>query len=231
MLSKKNSDTPPKAMTWGKATPVFIVALMFDLMRMFFLMFWFFGPTLAALYCTNKAGELVGSLGGLTGAACTGVAGVAGFGASAITVPFGTVMAMVVGFLGFLSLGLWILMTNARIFKTIASGGLWFGGSFLISEIPILGSIVPAFSIAIFKLYGTQIRIEHAALKKWERGQAEKQQREKDYQIAYLTQVRAAQIAQANQQAANDEAYESAQAANDERYAGEETNRDVRKAA
>ena len=75
--------------------PVLVLCVIFDALRAFFSMFWFFGPALAALYCTSKVSGAIGeTAGGLfcgTGAA---VAGFYGFVPAAI---FGTVMAMAVG--------------------------------------------------------------------------------------------------------------------------------------
>jgi hypothetical protein len=206
-------------MTWGGATPVIAVAGIFDLLRMFFEMFWFFGPAIAGLYCTSKASDLVGNLWGLTATLCAGVAGAAGAAVSEVTIPFGTIMAMAVGLLGFLTLGLWILMKNARIFKANATGALWFIGSLGVSEIPIIGTI-PAFSITLWKLYKTQIRIEGAARKKWEKEHAQEaamQVRQRQQQAAQLMQARTDQMEQ--QEAANDERYDDA--ANDDQYTPE----------
>lgn len=202
MPKNGNNQSPPKAMTWGKAMPVLVTAGIFDLARMFFEMFWFFGPAIAAAYCASKANDLVGSLWGLTAAMCTGTAAAAGIALSEITVPFGVIMAMAVGFLGFLTLGLLIIMTNSRIFKTDATSSLWFIGSFGISELPLVGTI-PAFSIAIWKLYKTQIRVEGEALAKWNTAhqqEAAAAQQERQQQAAQVLLARNAQTEQIQEQ-------------------------------
>jgi len=147
-------------MTWPQALPVLIIAGIFDLLRMFFEQFWFFGPALAAV-ATNVAAD-GGTFGKAAGVTVGFLAGTAG---APVIEMLGVVMAMAVGLMGFLALGIWILKTNARIFKVNASGSLWFVGGFGLSEIPFLGTI-PAFSLVLWKLYRTQIRVEKAAFKK-----------------------------------------------------------------
>ena len=146
MPQRRNNAGPPPVMTWPKASLVLVIAGIFDALRIFFEMFWFFGPALAAV-ATNAA------------------AGGGTFGKAA-AVMFGVIMAMAVGFAGFLVIGLLIIMTNQRLFKVSATGSLWFVGGFGLSEIPFLGTI-PAFSIVPWKLYKTQIRIEEEQLKKY----------------------------------------------------------------
>ncbi len=202
MPRKGSSAKPPEAMTWSRGGPVVAVAAIFDLARLFFEMFWFFGPALAAIYCTSKVSDWVGSLWGLTAAVCTAGAAAAGIAAAEVTAPLGVVMAMAVGFLGFLVLGLWILATNSRIFKVNAMGALWFVGGFGLAEIPFVGA-VPAFSIVLWRLYKTQIRIETEALKKWEAAQQQEaaaELRERQQQAAQLIQARNAEAEQAQEQ-------------------------------
>jgi len=201
MPQNRNSAKPPEVMTWGKASPILVVAVLFDLVRIFFEMFWFFGPALVAVYCSMQAGEWVGSLWGLTEAACSAAAGVAGFYGAAITIPFGTTMAMATGLFGYLTLGLWILMKNPRIFVANASGSLWLAGGFGVSVVPLIGA-VPAFSLVLWRLYRTQIHVEKTALKKWEKEHvaAKRQERERQAQAAALIRMQ--------QEAANDAEYE-----------------------
>lgn len=205
MPQTKNSEPPPEVMTWKKATPVLIGAVVFDLMRIFFEFFWFFGPALAALWCTVKATDVAGVAGTYVGGALCGSAAVAAGIVGAVAIEtFGIVMAMAVGFAGWLVIGGWLMKTNPRIFKENA---LWFAGSLLVSEIPFVGAI-PAITIIVWKMHRTQIKIEEAAYTKWEKENAD-----------------------AQQEAANDAVYEQAQAANEERYTEEEIPEEVRKAA
>ncbi|MFA6407932.1 MAG: hypothetical protein WCW36_00425 [Candidatus Paceibacterota bacterium] len=204
MPQRRSSQKPPEAMTWSKSLPVIIVAGIFDLVRMFFEMFWFFGPALAAIYCTDKVSGILtkvtlGALGTKTaGLVCSSAAIAGGAAASETLVAFGVIMAIAVGFAGFLILGLWMLMTNARIFKTVESAPLQFVASFGVSEIPLIGTI-PTFSIVLWKLYKSQIQVEQEALQKWQKEHAQEiagQRRERQQQAAYLMQARTAELAQ-----------------------------------
>jgi hypothetical protein len=228
MPRNKNSEEPPKAITWKKAFLVLVVAALFDLMRLFFMMFWFFGPAIAAVYCTSKTVTWVGSLWGLTAAACTAGAAVAGVAASAMTIAIGIIMADAVGLAGFLVLGLWVAMSNARLLKTISTAKPQFIAAFAIGEIPLVGSL-PVFTFVLWKLYRAQIKTEGAALKKWEQEHTDAQRRERQEQAAMLMQARNARIAQAqNQGVANYEEFEE-EAANDEQY--DEISENTRKPA
>ncbi len=201
-MRPRNNKKPPEVMTWGKATPALVISVIFDALRLMFEMFWFFGPALAAVICTVKAG---GS--SVAGGVCTLVAGAAGFfGAGAIET-FGVVMAMATGLAGWLTVGLVLMIFNGRIFKENA---IWFAGSLLVSETPIIGS-VPALTITVWRMHSNQIRIEKEAYKKWEKENADAQAQERNRQNAQLMQARAAQ-----QEAANDAMYEQSQATNEE---------------
>lgn len=212
MPQKRNNPEPPPTMTWGKAVPVITVAGLLDLLRMFFEMFWFFGPALAALACTgivnNAVNTSVTTLAGKAVATgCTAAAGVAGFFGVEITETFGIIMADAVALLGFLILLLWVLMTNARLFK--ADGGMfWFVASFGLSEIPFIGTF-PAFSVVLYMLYRRQIKADATALKRWKEEQAERQRLEREEQRAQILQLRNAQAAEDMQNAMNEDQYEA----------------------
>ena len=189
-------------MTWMGALPVLVVAVIFDAVRLMFEMFWFFGPALAALYCATKVGD-VAVIGGLLTKGCIAIAGVAGFFGSPAITAFGVVMAIAVGLLGWMTIGLILMMTNARIFKENAA---WFVVSLAVSETPIIGSI-PALTLTLVKMYSHQIKLEKAAMKKYEEEQGVAQAREQQ-QMAQFAQMQ--QIQAAQQGAANDAAYEQA---------------------
>ncbi len=211
MPQKRNSAEPPKVMTWGKAAPILAVCVIFDALRLMFEMFWFFGPAMAALYCTVKVSGVVGTT--LGGFACGVGATVAGtLGAPAIEV-FGVVMAIAVGLFGWLVIGLWLMVTNARIFKENAA---WFAGSLLISEIPIVGSI-PALTIIVWKMYRTQITLEKAEMQRYEQERAAAERQEREQRIALVLHNQSLQQAQIEQEEAADDAL-SAEAANDDEY-------------
>jgi hypothetical protein len=181
-------------MTWGKATPVLAVAVVFDGLRLMFELFWFFGPAFSALICTVKASDVVGTT--IGGALCTAGAGVVGFYASPMIAAFGVVMAMATGLIGWSVVGWWLMMTNARIFK---ENTLLFIASLAISEVPFVGSI-PAISVAMWRMHHVQIKKETAAFKKWERENAEAQREERNRQVAtaQLMQMRSAELASAD---------------------------------
>ncbi|MHB0865859.1 MAG: hypothetical protein ACYC1Y_03105 [Minisyncoccota bacterium] len=247
MPLSRSSAKRPEAMTWAKALPVIIAAVIFDLVRMFFEMFWFFGPAIAGLYCTTQATDFLSSwsfgfLGVKTAATvCSAAAVVGGAAISEFTTPFGVIMADAMGFAAFLILGLWILMTNARLFRVNATGSLWFLGGFGISEIPLVGTL-PAFSVVLWRLYHTQIKKEGAARRAYEKALLAERNQERQLQAAALMQARSAETAQfQEQEAASDEQYAetendeaSLEAANDAAYeesGDEEIPGEVRKVA
>lgn len=214
-------------MTWTKALPVLAVSLVFDALRLLFEMFWFFGPALAALYCTAKVSSVVGTT--LGGFACSAGAGVLGFVGAGPIAAFGVVMAMAVGLLGWMTVGLIVIMTNARLFKENAGHALWFIGSLMVSEVPFVGAL-PAITISVVRMYSTQIKNDKAAREEYEKARVAEQNRNRQQQAAQLTQARNEQIMQIQEQeAANDEMYalqEETEAINDEQYT-----QDMKKAA
>lgn len=216
MPREGNNQSPPPMMTGSKAFPVIIAAGVLDAIRIFFVMFWFFGPALAAVACTSVINDafntgVAATAGKMAAAGCTAVSGVAGFFGVGIIETFGVIMSEAMGLLGFLALVFWILMTNARLFKVNRSGMLWLSGGLGLSVIPFIGAF-PFFSVVTWKLYKRQIKVEMAARKRWETERAAVQLQEREQQAAELMQVRATR-----QQAANDEFY-AQQAENDDRY-------------
>lgn len=162
------ADTPPKTMTWSKALPVLAFCIVFDALRAFFMMFWFFGPAIAAAYCEHQVTAAVGSLWGLTSAACSGAATAAGAFGFPVMATFGSVMAMAVGFMGWLAIGGYLLVANARMFgeepwnslkMLLALGG---------SEVPFINAL-PTLTFTIGSMYRAQIRKEKKELKAWQR--------------------------------------------------------------
>jgi hypothetical protein len=204
---RRNKQTRPKTMTWGKASIPLALSVVFDLLR------------LACEFLYLFAG------------------------------PFGLI-ADVVGLLGWLTVGMVMLITNARIFKENASSILWCIVSFIIDEVPIVGG-APATSYTVWKLYHKQITDDNEALRQYEKEQAESIRLQQQQQaMAYLGRIQATQQAQFGQQqeeeaieAANDAQFDAAQttafqegeAANDALYGGEyapkKIHDEVRKAA
>ncbi len=214
---------PPPLMTWSKAMPTIVMSGTFDTVRLFFTFFWFLGPALAALYCTAKASGVLSSwtfgwLGMKTAAiVCSGVAAVVGTAAVEATTPIGVVMAMATGLIGWLVIGMKMVMTNARIFKENLFS---FVVSLAVSEVPFVNAL-PALTFTTWRMYRNQIKVETAAFKKWEKDTADARLRERNEQMAQAAQIQAAQGAISMQQgAANDAAYEQerVEAANDDEY-------------
>jgi hypothetical protein len=159
-MPRKKSSPPPKVMTWKKATLVLVLGGIFDAFRYFFLFFWFFGPALAGIYCTAKVDDTA-VVGGLLTAGCVAGATALGFGGSAVFIAFGTIMAIAVGFLGWLTVTFIMLATNRRALGENPLAVLWlFEG---------LGASV---LVMAWGIYRTQIKKERAALKKYEQEQA-----------------------------------------------------------
>ncbi len=211
---------PPAAMTWPQAAPVITIAAVLDLVRMFFEMFWFFGPALAALACTFGVNDYLGtSIAGFAGkvvaAGCTAAAGTLGFFGVGPIESFGLVMSDAMGLAAFLILGMVILVTNPRLFKVSATSPLWFVGAFGVAEIPFIGTL-PAFSLVLWRLYGTQIKKEGAALRAYKQSQAAGELQNRQQQAAALMQARSAEIAQTQEQEAANDALYAASAAEEE---------------
>lgn len=187
--SSQVSSGPPPAMTWSGAAPVLILAVIFDILRFLFEWFVFFGPALAAGLCTAATGGTL-SLGVICGVAAAG----GGIAAAPALETFGIVMAMAVGLIGWLVIGIILLKANARIFRENA---VWFVASLLGSELPFLGSI-PFMTAILWRMYAVQIRKEKDGLRRYQDAQTAEQLRQR--------QQLAAQIASQEAAAANDSA-------------------------
>jgi hypothetical protein len=182
-------------MTWMKAIPVLSICVVFDALRFVFEQFWFFGPALTAAYCTSKVSDVIGTaVGGLV---CGAGATAAGYLGAPVFEVLGVVMAIAVGLLGWMSAGLVLIITNARIFKENEGHTLLFMLSLLISETPIIGSL-PGLTGATVKMYHTQIKKDKENMKKYEKETAVIRLQERNQQNAYLMQARSAQLEQAD---------------------------------
>ena len=189
------ASPPPETMTWLKASFVLVFCVIFDLTRGFFSMFWLFGPALAAAYCTYGASDTVAAVtGGALGTkavatTCSAVAVKAGAVLSPALIMFGAVMAMALGILGWLTIGLILILKNSRIFKANESAVFWFLLGFGVSELPFL-SALPALTFMVGKLYRTQITVEKKQLKQWKKEQEVIAREERDQKIVDLTRAR-----------------------------------------
>lgn len=193
MPQKRNNQGPPEVMTWVRASPVLIFCVIFDSLRFFFNMFWFFGPALAALYCTVKVSDAVGSLGGIVAGACTaGAATASGLAFGAIEM-FGVIMAMAVGLIGWLTVFLIQIINNAGIFKENFAMIIRILLGLLLSEIPIINAL-PSLTILNTTMFHIQIKKGKEELQKWKE---ENEERQRQATQAQFTQTRVNQLAPA----------------------------------
>ncbi len=216
----RNNNNPgprPEPMTWLRALPVLALCVLFDALRLFFNLFWFFGPALAGVLCTIVGSSyLPGNAGTLVaGGVCSTAAVVAGVVAVKATTFFGVVMAMVVGLIGWLTIFLIQVMNNIGIFKESWAIIIRYVVSrlvsFVLGQIPLINAL-PSLTIINGYMYHRQIKNGGEALRKWEEETADARQREQQQQALQAQQARILQM-----QAANDAQYET-QAANDEQY-------------
>ncbi|TSC64174.1 MAG: hypothetical protein G01um101491_346, partial [Parcubacteria group bacterium Gr01-1014_91] len=203
MPRKRNSPPPPPVMTWKKASWVLVIAGVSDVLRYMFLFFWFFAPALAIAYCSAEVNGLLttwtaGLLGAKTaGLACsTGVVGATvgaavvtgGLSAAAIQA-FGTVMAMAVGFAGWLAVTIIIFATDRRTLGRNPITVLWM--------LEGLGASVLVMALGVYR---TQIKTEKVAFAKWKKENADALAAEKRRQASEQAQAQAAQQSQLAQQ-------------------------------
>lgn len=182
-MKARASSVPPKTMTWPKAAPFVLVAIVFDSARAFFNFFWLFGPALLAGGLGAFASEFVGeTLGGIAGGAGGLLAGY--FGAP-IFMFFGVIMAMAMGLLGWLTVILSLLLFNARIFSPSSFITILLG--FSLSELPFV-STLPALTGTTLRLFHVQIKREHAAFGQWEKEQATLRAQQQAEYLAYLAE-------------------------------------------
>lgn len=211
------TSTPPKAMTWTKAAPALVIAVIADAIRVFFEWLGFLGPviagavTIAALNSSGWTSWLPEFVKNGVGAA----AGIAATAASPGLEAFGIVMSMAIGFLGWLIVGGWIAGTNMRIFKSNAMNLVTYVAALGVDEIPFVSGFVPGLTLAVWRMYHTQIKKEKAALKKWTQENAAALQDERQQQADYLLQ-------QYQQNATEEEAQEEAEEDSAEQEAAEE---------
>lgn len=171
-------DAPPKTMTWTKALPALLIAGVFDALRYFFALFWITGPALIGGVVAQKASGVLGAklalvLGGAAGAA-------AGYYGAPVFVTLGAVMSIVVVILGLLTLLVFLLISNPRIFKRDMFYLPW-----------ILFGIVASLLFTTWKLHRTQIRKERATLAAWRSRHAADERARQARRAALLARARA----------------------------------------
>jgi hypothetical protein len=196
MAQSNLNSGPPPVMTWSKASLFIAIAVIFDLVRTFFLGFVFFGPALLAGACTYETAGYVGTK--VAALACTAgttaiVVGGNILTAGALTATlafFGQVMGMSVGFSGWIVLGILLLLLNRRIFVTNASAALTSLVGLGITQIPFI-DFIPALTGTTLRLFSVQIRSERAALTEWKKKESARINAQQQQQQLLLLQQRA----------------------------------------
>jgi hypothetical protein len=158
-------------MTWGRALPVLVGSLIFDAAGAFFAFFWIIGPALGFGICAVTGQSTVGSLGGVTETICVGAAAAASYLLAGAFEAFGAVMAALVSYMGWGAATLYLLLTNARIYKKNSDHILWSLGGLVIDGVPFVNAL-PALTATMYKLYRTQIHKERAELEAYIRAKA-----------------------------------------------------------
>jgi hypothetical protein len=199
--AKEANDNEPQRMTWAKAAPIFAITGTFDLARLFFTLFWFFGPVLAGTATAAYLNQYMGSW--LSETIGTLVAGASGVYLSAALGIFGTVMAMVLGFMGALVSLSAILATNARIFKVNARAVLWMVLGFGITQTPFIGGL-PSLTVTAWRLYHHQIKAEKAAHQAWQQARDAAEQEKRVARETHITQRHAQRAEEQAVRGAND---------------------------
>ena len=199
MPGRRANDGEPPVMTWRKATPKLIVCVTFDLLRLIFSFFWLFGPVLltaaiAGVLSEYMWGWLAGFFAGLAGLA-VGIAG------SAVFIVLGTILAMMVGLLGWLTIVLWLVMSNPRIFHTTLAQKLWVFLGWGVSELPLFGAL-PMMTVTVWRMHRRQIHTDRKKHADWvtKKAAAERQIAAEARQIQAMRRSME-QAAQAHQQA------------------------------
>jgi hypothetical protein len=188
-------------MTWGKASPVLALSGVFWLLQLAFQWFWLLGPVLIGVGSGAIASYYFGSAAGyVTGAVSGFLSGLVGSGSGAFEV-FGFVMAMAIGLCGWLFVMAAIAWSDFRLLRENAWGMLGLIIGFCISEIPVLGS-VPSLPVAVWRMYGAQIRADREALAAW---RARREEFERAQGEALMLRIQEARSHAAAERAANDD--------------------------
>ena len=185
-------NKPPEVMTWAKAMPILVISAIFDVLRLFSANIWFFGPAFATLYCTAKASGAIGTT--AAGFLCSTVAGGIGYVGSPAFATFGIMLAMVVGFFGWLTATFAILATDRRVLGENPFAVLW-----------LFEGLGASILVMVWGVYRTQIKKEQEILKKYTAENASTQIQERQQRAAEFMQAQGAQANQAQQQEAMQE--------------------------
>ena len=182
-------NNPPPTMTWVKATPVIGVTIFFDALRIACNLLWALAPLIIGAGTYSAVGGATGSETVAAGA------GVFATWASLYGMPFfvalGTVLAMAVGLMGWLSLVFLLVLSNTRVLKEIFQNPTYFLLGLGTTQIPFL-SMIPALTMTTVQLYRRQIKKEQAALASWRASQTEQTNSLTEQQLLRASQLRAA---------------------------------------
>jgi hypothetical protein len=206
-------EAPPAPMTWRGAIPALAIAVVIDALGLACELLWFFAPALGTVLCSFMVTSSNSVTTAIGNASCGLLGAAAGTVAYPLLLTVGITLSMAVGLFGWLTIGLFLVITNKRIFKANA---LWFGASLLLEEIPFLNAL-PMVTGVLIKMYATQIRTEKEAFAQYEKEEAQREIEErKRYEAQLLTE-------RMQLEAANEEDYmESVEAANDTKHEDEE---------
>lgn len=209
-MTPRISSKPPKVLGRGRAYAIVVLILGLELLQLFFVFFWLTGPAMAAVGCTSITNDLVGadlsSLGGKFSAlVCAAAAATAGFYLSPALVYFGSVVAMVVGFFTWMTLGLILILTDSRVFVENPRSLVWYISGLAVSLIPLANGFFE-LTLTAGRILRTQMKTERAKLKAWEAAHAKQLAQERATQMAAIAEAQA--VAEAEEQALADESLE-----------------------
>jgi hypothetical protein len=166
-MTLRQNSSPPKGMTWPRATPILVICVALDITRAFFSLFWLLGPVVAAVTCVSQSGSVGDFLGTeVTTALCTAAAAGVGVVLSPELFAFGTFVAMFLGLAGWMGVWLFLALNNPRIFKENATTLIRLIATLGIMELPFVGSL-PALTFNTLHLYRVQIRHDKKRLVEW----------------------------------------------------------------
>lgn len=188
MPQKKISGNLPTVTTWGDATPVLVVAVVFDLLRIVCTWLWVFAPGILAVYCVEKihSALLCGTAGTVVGAAAAGP-----------LMAVGALLSTAVGLMGWIFVALVLFLRSPKVFERSL---MQLGLAFILSEVPLLSSI-PSLTIAIWRLFRGQIKEDKEALQAYNKKHAaELAKQRQQAQLALLSQARQRQMLMEEQQ-------------------------------
>jgi hypothetical protein len=211
-MMPRTRSRPPKVLSGRRKYAIVFLILALELLQLFFVFFWLTGPAVAAVGCTSVTNDLIGTdvtnLGGKFAAlVCAAAAATAGFYMSPALVSFGSVLAMVIGFFTWMTLGLILILTDSRVFIEEPRSLVWYISSLAISLIPLANGFFE-LTLTAWRILNAQTKKERVKLKVWEAAHAEQLAIERAQRTAALAAARAFSEAEAEEQFLSEEALE-----------------------